>query len=210
MSEPKTVATTMQEIIPGLVHYSIQDERVRSQSDAYAVVADGRAVLVDPLPLETGLFDRLGRIEAIVLGAPSHQRCAWSLRRRHGVKVWAPEGAQKLDESPDVFYKEGDRLPGGLRPLHAPGPNPAHHALLVDRAPGVLLCTDLWHQVGDRIEFLPDKYMNDRTRARDTARRLLAQPFDILCLGHGDPVRANARRVLEEVVAKDAAARGGA
>src|SRR5438093_5340378 len=72
MSEPKTVATSMREIVPGLFHYSILDERVRSQSDAYAVVAVGRAVLIDPLPIEAPLLERLGAIEAIVLGAPSH------------------------------------------------------------------------------------------------------------------------------------------
>ncbi len=59
MSEPKTVATSMREIISGLYHYSIQDERIRSQSDAYAVVAGGRAVLIDPLPIDPPLLERL-------------------------------------------------------------------------------------------------------------------------------------------------------
>ncbi len=122
------------------------------------------------------------------------------------MKVYAPEGSQKLEEKPDATYRQGDRLPGGLQPLHAPGPNPSHHALLVERTPGVLLCTDLWHRVGERIEFLPDKYMNDKAGARDSARRLVRQSFDILCLGHGDPMDRDARRALQDVIATDAQA----
>src|SRR5258705_9397493 len=74
MSEPKTVAVAITEVVPGLFHYRIDDERIKSQSDAYAVARDGRVVLIDPLPLEPSVLMRLGRIEAIVLGAPGHQR----------------------------------------------------------------------------------------------------------------------------------------
>ena len=209
MSEPRTVARTVTEIVPGLFHFRIDDDRIKTQSDAYAFVADGRVVLIDPVPLDPGQLARLGKVEAIVLGTPSHQRSAWSYRRDHKAKVYAPEGWTDLDEKPDITFKAGDTLPLGLKPLHAPGPAAAHHVFYLDRKPGVLLCTDLWH-VGSRgVEFLPDNYMNDAGKARESARHLLEVDFDVLCFGHGDPIMTNARKVLADVVRKDAEARRG-
>jgi len=207
MSEPKTVAAAVNEVVPGLFHYRIDDERIKSQSDAYAVAQAGRVVLIDPLPLEAPLLARLGRVEAILLGAPSHQRSSWRYRREHRATIHAPRGAGGLEEKPDADYKEGDRLPGGLKPIHAPGPGEAQFAFHHDAKPGVLLCTDLWHITSRGVEFLPDKYLSDPARARATARRLLELDFDILCFGHGDPIKGGARQVLAEVVKADAAAR---
>lgn len=209
MSEPKTVAAAITEIVPGLFHYRIDDERIRSQSDAYAVVRDGRVVLIDPLPLEASLLKPLGRVEAIVLGAPSHQRSSWRFRREHQATIHAPHAAGGLEETPDAAYQEGDRLPGGLKPIHAPGPGEAHFAFHFEAKPGVLLCTDLWHTTSRGVEFLPDKYLSDPARARATARRLLELDFDIVCFGHGDPITRGARQALAEVVKADAAARKG-
>ena len=209
MSEPKTVATATTEIVPGLHHFKIDDERIKSQSDAYALVADGRVVLIDPIPLDPVRLARLGRVEAIVLGSPCHQRSAWRYRSEHKAKVYAPEGWTDLDETPDVTFRAGDALPLGLKALHAPGPAKAHHVFHYDRKPGVLLCTDLWH-IGSRgLEFLPDKYMNDATAARSSARRLMDVDFDVLCLGHGDPIRSGARGALAEVMKEDAEVRKG-
>ena len=209
MSEPKTVAGAVTEIAPGLFHYKILDERIKSQSDSYALVAGGRVVLIDPLPLEPAHLGRLGRIEAIVLGTPSHQRSAWRLRRDHKAKVYAPEGFSGLEEEPDVTYSASDALPLGLRALHAPGPAASHHVFHIATKPGALLCTDILH-VGSRgIEFLPDKYMSDASRARASVRRLLEVDFDLLCFGHGDPVTKDGRKTLAAVVESDAAQRKG-
>ena len=207
MSEPKTVARSVTEIVPGLFHYRIDDERIKSQSDAYAVVSAGRVTLVDPVPLEDAALARLGRVETIVIAKPGHQRSAWSMRRQHQAKVYAPEGWTDLEEKPDFTFREGEILPGGLRAVHAPGPGDAHYAFHFDKKPGVLLCTDLWHVGRSGIEFLPDKYLTDPALARESARRLLDVNFDILCFGHGDPILKHARQTIGEVVRNDALAR---
>jgi len=209
MSEPKTMARSVTEVVPGLFHYTIEDERIKTQSHGYALVAYGKVALIDPLPLDPAQIARLGKVETIVIGTPSHQRSAWTYRRDHQAKVYAPEGYSDLDEKPDATYRDGASLPGGLRPLHAPGPHKAHYAFHLDRKPGVLLCTDLWHVTAQGIEFLPDKYMNDAGRARESARRLLEVNFDILCFGHGDPIARGARKVVVDLVKKDAEARKG-
>ena len=205
MSEPKTVARSLTEIVPGLFYYTIEDERIKSQSHAYALAANGRVALIDPLPLDPEQLERLGKVETILIGSPSHQRSSWTFRREHKAKVYAPEGWSDLEEKPDRTFKEGDPLPGGLRPVHAPGPHRAHYAFHLDKRPGVLLCTDLWHVTKQGVEFLPDKYMDDAGRARESARRLLEINFDILCFGHGDPITRGAQRLVADLVRKDAA-----
>jgi glyoxylase-like metal-dependent hydrolase (beta-lactamase superfamily II) len=209
MSEPMTIARSVTEIVPGLFHFKIDDERIKTQSDAYALVANGRVALIDPIPLEPERLARLGKLEAIVLGTPSHQRAAWRYRREHQAKVYAPEGWTDLEEKPDVTFKAGDTLPFGLKPLHAPGPGAAHYVFHIAKAPGVLLCTDLWHVGAKGVEFLPDKYMGDPGKARESARRLLEIDFDILCFGHGDPIMKDARKALADVVRLDAETRKG-
>jgi len=206
MSEPKTVALTTKEILPGLHHFKILDDRIKTQSDSYALVQGGRVVLIDPLPLDPAQLARLGRVEAILLGSPSHQRSAWRYRRELKAKVYAPEDSD-LDEKPDVTYKEGDTLPGGIRALHAPGPGHTHHVFHLAGKPGALLATDLWHVTGIGVEFLPDKYLSDPDRARDAGRRLLEVDFDVLCFGHGDPIMKGGRKVVSDLVKREAAAR---
>ena len=122
MSEPKTIARTIDEVVPGLFHYQVHDERIDHISDGYAVVDKGRVILVDPLPIDGAALTRLGAIGDIVVASASHQRSAWSYRRETKASVHAPQGAQGLDESPDATFRGGDRLPGGLRAMHAPGP----------------------------------------------------------------------------------------
>ncbi len=201
MSEPKTVAKSFDEVVPGLHHYQIQDERINHTSDAFALVDGGKVVLIDPLPIEAAALERLGPIAAIVIGSPSHQRSAWTYRKETKVKVWAPAGAKGIDERPDETFKEGDRLPGGLRALQAPGPKRPHFAFHLDRGPGVLLCGDLlMNEPGKGVIFLPEKYMEEPARAAEGARRLLDRKFDVLCFGHGAPITKGGRKALEALL----------
>lgn len=206
MSEPKTVARELLEIVPGLFHCRIHDERINHQSDGYALVEDGRVVLVDPLPIDETALSRLGAIGAIVLATGSHQRSAWRYQDATRARVHAPHGAACLDGKPDVVFKAGDRLPAGLKPIETPGPKAPHFALYLDRGPGIVFCGDLLIHEPDRgVVFLSDKYLQDPARAPESAERLLDLRFDVLCFGHGAPIVGGGRRALEEVLAR----RGG-
>jgi glyoxylase-like metal-dependent hydrolase (beta-lactamase superfamily II) len=200
MSEPKTVAREIREVTPGVHHIQIQDDRIKHNSDAHAVVHDGRVVLIDPVPVDPQALARLGKVEAILIDAPSHQRSAWSLRRDLKVKVHAPEGATKLDEAPDATFKDGARLPGGLVAIHAPGPSAHHYALHLDRGPGVIFCGDLMMNEPQGLVFLPDKYQDDPVRSRQSARRLLDFRFEVICFGHGAPIVKGARQAIEALL----------
>jgi hypothetical protein len=110
VSEPKTVATSIEEVVPGVWRWSIHDERIDFLGAAYAVKTEDGVVLIDPLPLEQAALDELGDVGAIVLTCGSHQRCAWRYRRELGADVYAPALSKEINEEPDVRYGDGDTL----------------------------------------------------------------------------------------------------
>jgi hypothetical protein len=204
MSEPARIARDVEDMLPGLYHYSVDDDRIGGRSEAFILAAGGRLVLIDPLPIDPDVLARLGAVEAIVIAAPGHQRSAWRLRRTSGTRVYAPAGAAGFDEEPDERFAEDRRLPGDLRPVHAPGPAEAHYALYHATGPGVLLLGDLvMRGEDDTLRFLPDEHLADPDLARRSARRLLEYRFDVLGFGHGRPVLQGGRQALEDLLRRE-------
>ncbi len=205
MSEPRAVAEAIEEVVAGVWRWHVRDDRIDSESDAYAVEADGGVVLIDPLPLREEALHRLEPIRAICLTAACHQRSAWRYRKVQGVPVYAPDGCREMDEAPDHAYRPGEVLPGGLRAVHTPGPEPAHFAFLRVAAPAVLFCADLiMRSEGGELVFIPGEYHDDPTATRDSVRRLVDLPFSVLCLAHGAPIAADPHDALRKLLADDA------
>jgi len=205
MSEPKIIAQNAEEIVPGVWRWFVHDDRIDFESDAHAVVDNGRVVLIDPLPLAESALQRLGTVEAICLTAKCHQRSAWRYRKQFGVKVYAPEGVKPMDEEPDVLYRADDRLPGGLQAIHTPGPEPVHYGFLLAREPGVFFCPDLlMHGEGKALDFVPAEFHDDPATNRASVRRLLDLRFSVLCFNHGAPITDDPHGALRKVLGRDA------
>lgn len=208
MSEAKAKADKLVEVGPGLWRWWLADSRIQGdQSDSWAVVSEGRSVLVDPLALsDQALNDlrELGEIEAIILTAANHQRSAWRFRKQLGIPVFAPAGGQGLEEEPDHFYSGGDLLPGGLTPIHSPGPTEAMYALWLSRPRSVLFLSDLLvHRGKGVLEFWPDEYQDAPERTRASVRRLLSDiPIQMLCPAHGPPVCTNGRQAMQRALSR--------
>jgi hypothetical protein len=207
MSEPKAKARKTVEVVPGVHHWSVHDDRIGgASSDAYAVVdEDGAVTLIDPLPIDEQALRRLGNIAAIVLTAGNHQRAAWRLRKAFGVPVWAPEGAQGLEEKPDFSYVAGDTLPGGLSTFQTPGPTEAMYTLWLQQHPrAVVFISDLLtHEGRGTPKFVPSEYQDEPQRTRQSIQRILDHlPFQTVCFAHGGPIvndgAAALRRALEQ------------
>ncbi len=202
MSEPNAVAEGAEEVVPGIWHWHLADDRIGGYvSSAHAVRGDDGVVLIDPLPLAEEPFDALGDVTAICLTTSSHQRSAWRLRRELGVRVWAPSGLKESEEEADETYEEGDSLPGGLRPVFSPGPGTRQHSLLLERDGGVLFTSDLFLNAGDGLALVPAEYMHDPEQARSTAERLLDLDFAVLCTGHGLPVTDDPKAAIRAALA---------
>lgn len=205
MSEPKARAHKTREVVPGIHQWSVHDERIDAESNAYAVVReDGAVVLIDPLPIDEQALRRLGNVEAIVLTAGNHQRSAWRLRKRFQVPVWAPQGAQGLEEPADVAYTSGDSLPGGLIAYQTPGPTEAMYVLWLERPHSVVFLSDLLtHEEPGTPRFVPSQYQDEPWRTRTSIRRVLEHlPVETVCFAHGEPILKGGaealRRALEE------------
>ena len=188
MSEPKTKARSVDIVAPGIFHWTVNDDRIQFRSDAHAVRIAGKTVMIDPLPLSEAARAKLGKIEAICITGSCHQRSAWHYRTQLGVKVYAPKGAVGLEETPDVWYTKGTRLPGGLKPVHAPGPTEVHYAFLLGRGRGALFCADILTNPDGNVRFVSDEYQDDPKRTRATAKKFLRLDFGILCFNHGAPL----------------------
>ncbi len=205
MSEPKAIAQRAEEIVPGVWRWAVHDDRIDYESDAHAVVEEGRVVLIDPLPLAETALKRLGTVEAICLTAKCHQRSAWRYRKQFGVKVYAPQGVRPMEEEPDVLYRAGDLLPGGLQAIHTPGPENVHYAFWLAREPGVLFCPDLlMHGKGKELEFVPAELHDDPAATRLSVQRLLDLRFSALCFNHGAPITDDPHAALQEALKRDA------
>ena len=184
MSEPKAVAETLEEVVPGVWRWHVLDERIDAGSDAHAVSDAAGTVLIDPLPLREAALKSLEPIAAICLTAACHQRSAWPYRRAHGANVYAPEGWRRP-------------LPGALTAIHTPGPENAHYAFWRERSPSVLFCPDLIMRAPDgALAFIPANYHDDPEATRDSVRRPLDLPFEVLCLDHGAPITADPHAAL--------------
>jgi len=200
MSEPRTRAQRIQEVIPGVWRWCVRDDRIDAESDAYAVVDAGGATLIDPLPLAEKALRRLEPIAAICLTAKCHQRSAWRYRKQFGVKVYAPAGVRPMEEEADVWYRAGDWLPGGLHAIHTPEPEEVHYGFLLTREPGVFFCPDLLMHGRDKVEFVPPAFHADPAATQASVRRLLDLRFSVLCFNHGTPITDNPQAALRELL----------
>lgn len=210
MSQPRAESQRVRKVVPGLFHFTVYDDRIDNRSDAYALVTREGTILVDPLPLAESSLASLGEVVAICLTIQTHQRASWQLRKRFGAPVYAPRFAQGLEEEADVFYEHGDELPGKLIAIHAPGPAHSGHILLRERSRRgaiVFLGDLLVRSRSGELSFVPDVYMDDPERARESAKKLLAIAIGVLCPGHGAPLVGGVRNALWRAIERDDAKR---
>jgi glyoxylase-like metal-dependent hydrolase (beta-lactamase superfamily II) len=190
----------IEELAPGLFRWHIADDRIGGiDSESYAVVRNGRAVLIDPHRMAVSSLRALGEIEAIILTIQSHQYASWHLREQLRVPVWAPRGAVGLKEKPDRFYGEGDELPGGLRAMHAPGPCDGSYVLFTEGPRPVAFFGDVAiRDERGRLGYPDAVYQDDPDLAPKSIARFAREvPVSIACFGHGEPMLRNTRRALE-------------
>ena len=201
MSEPREVAATADEVVPGLWHWRISNSGIGGHvSSSQAVLTREGCVLVDPVRLDDEAFGALPRPLATLLTARCHQRAAWRYRREFGAPVWLPEDASAADEEPDHTYADGDLLPGGLRAFRTPGPEWPHYSFLYEGDPGVVFCSDLLTNGDPGLRLLPPSLHDDPAATRSSVEHLLGLPFGILCFAHGEPILDDPKAALREVL----------
>jgi hypothetical protein len=205
MTEPPAVATELEEVVPGVYHWRVENERIGGGwSSSHAVETPDGWVLIDPLQLAEEALARVEPVTAIVLTAATHQRSAWRYRSRFGAPVWLPEGSRETEEEPDEHYGDRDRLPGGLLALQTPGPELPHYSLLLRGEPSILFSPDLvMCEKSGELTFVPAQYHDDPAETRRSVERCAALDFEYLCLSHGPPL-GNGPGALRELLQQTA------
>jgi hypothetical protein len=205
MSEAPEIAADASSVVPGVWHWRISNSIIGgSTSSSQAVADEDGSVLIDPVRLAPEALAELPRPTATVITAKCHQRSSWRYREQFGAEVWVPEGAPATEEEPDHRYADSDLLPGGLRAVRTPGPEPIHYCLLREGDPGILFCSDLLTSSADgSVHYVPLEYHDDPDETQRSVRRLLDLRFGLLCLDHGPPVTRDPKQAIEALLEAD-------
>ena len=195
----------MEEIAPGIWHWTAHHARIKIHVSSYYLPAE--RILIDPLVPGEGLdwFAGHGPPTDVLLTNRHHYRSSAQFVERFSVAVHCVrEGIHEFTGGEHVEpFDFGDELPGGViaHEVGAICPDetalyvPAHRALAL--ADGAVR----WKSRGPLV-FVPDRLMDEpeRTKAglRESYRRVSKLDFEHLLLAHGEPFVGNGRDVLAE------------
>ena len=176
---------------------------VKCEVSSSALLTPEGLVLVDPIPLrEEALTVLAGRAKprAILLTSGNHARAAEEFARRFDIPICAPRAAVAelgVGVSVGVQLAEGEAAPGELLSVAIPGAGPGEVAYV---GRNVVCIGDAVINLGT-LALLPAKYCAEATRLPEDLRKLLSYDFDILTFAHGEPLVANARDRLQQLLA---------
>lgn len=193
----------MQEIAPGIWHWTAFHPGIKSDVSSYYLPAE--RVLIDPIAPAEGLdwFAEHGPPTDVLLTNRHHYRASDRFVERFGVTLHCVRhGLHEFARGEPIEpFDFGDELSGGVV-AHAVGaicPDetafhvPARHALAV--ADGAVR----W-KPGGPLAFVPDRFMDEPERTkeglRESYRRLAELDFRHLLLAHGEPFVGAGREAL--------------
>jgi hypothetical protein len=196
----------MEEIAPGILHWTAHHKRIRADVSSYFV--DRGATLIDPMLPEEGVEAFRGREpEVILLTNRHHYRHSDKFVEAFGCRVRCHEaGLHEFEGGPRVEgFAWGDDVANGILALEVGALCPEETAFHVDAGPRALSFGDALINHGG-LGFVSDKLMGDDPQSvqeglRDSFRRLLAHDFDALLTAHGDPVPSGGKVALLRFVA---------
>jgi hypothetical protein len=195
----------MDEILPGVAHWSAIHDNTGLRSHSYFHVESGS--LIDPMPPDEGFgwFER-HRPQRVLLTNRHHLRGAPEFASEFGVPIFChPDGLHEFESGPEVQPMEpGEQPAPGIDVLEFGAITPEEVVLRLDVGPGALAFADGLIRLRDgSLGFVPDSLLGDDPEAikRDlhaALKRVLAeQEFDALLLAHGKPRASGGRAELE-------------
>jgi hypothetical protein len=194
----------MEEIAPGLFHWTAYRDTIGADVHSYFDVASG--TVLDPMvPLE-GLDGFDGRpVRRIVLTNRHHYREADAFRERFGCPVLChAAGLHEFEGGPDVEgFAFGDELAPGVHALEVGVLTPEETAIRFEAGGGAMAFADcIVRGRHGELGFFGDELLGDdppavREGLRAAFRRLAdGEGFDALLLAHGEPMRMGGRTAL--------------
>jgi len=193
----------VEEIAPGLWHWTALHPRIRIPVSSYYLPAKG--ILVDPIAPDEGLdwFEANGPPSYAVLTNRHHYRSCAALVERFGITVRCVRAGlhEFADDRPVEPFDVGDELPGGLVVHEVGAICPDEVALHITEHEALAVADGAvrW-EPGGPLVFVPDSLLDDpeetKERLRAAYRRLAELEFRHLLLAHGEPFVGDGRDVL--------------
>jgi len=202
----------VQEILPGIFHWTTPHPRIRIDVSSYWLDEDG--VLIDPLvPAEAAA----GGLEwfaarptpptAVLLSNRHHYRDAGRFAEMFGCSVHCNgAGLHEFTHGEVVEgFDPGDRLPGGVVAHEVGGLCPDESALFLPEKRAIAVADGVVRMDAGTIGFVPDVLMDDPPGTKQAllaayARLLEGLEFDHVLLAHGDPLVGDGVALLAELV----------
>ena len=146
-----------------------------------------------------------------ILTCEYHLRDSENLRERWKVRLLANVvERERYSTHLDGLFKDGDVLFGQMRCITLPGGFYQETALLLEGSERVLIIGDVI--CGSRLDagIPPDglgiafpEYVPDLRSFRESLHILTDASFDVICFGHGEPVRERAEEKLRRYAESD-------
>lgn len=196
----------MDEIAPGIHHWTAHHEGIGMTVHSFALVVDGSVSLVDPMLPAEGIDAFRGGLEPqrILLTNRHHLRQSDRFVAEFGCEVLCHEaGLHEFGDGPDVQpFRFGDEVAPGITALEVGALTPEDTVFRLSAGPGALLFADgLIRGRDGALAFVPDSLMGDdpegvKAGLRASLRRLVDEDFDALLFAHGDPMPTGGHAAL--------------
>ncbi len=169
------------------------NEDWQPEVSSFAVRSNGVHVLLDPLaphPSATEVYDRIERVDAIVILKPDHVRdvdlfARWYKAEAHGPFLFWAGDAPHTELKP---VRPGDELPGGIYALDD-GRGMMETPLYLPEQEALVFADGLTAPEGElRVWNTPWH----ESRVLPTLRAMLGLPFEHVLVSHGEPVHTRA------------------
>jgi hypothetical protein len=196
----------MEEILPGVRHWTAEHPKIHMEVSSHWVPASG--ALIDPLlPPDDGMDafrDRPPNL--ILLSNRHHLRHAERFADELDCKIECSKpGLHEFDGRADVEgFEFGTEVAPGIEALEVGAICPDESALLIGDARALVIADGIV-RYGGEMRFVPDQLLGDdpesvKAGLRDAYSRLLDRDFDNLLFAHGDPLIGGGKQALREFV----------
>ena len=195
----------MKKVTDNIWTWSIFSEEKQLNFNGFYVQLPDDALFIDPPPLSPEdllWIEKEKRPAMIILTNKDHRRVSEELRERFKAPIWI----HKLDEPllevrADRTYSNGEKILDELEIVHLPDMKSPGESALYWKKRGVLILGDaLIGKVQGALNLLPAEKFADISKAFESVKKLEELEFEMILVGDGEPILANAKTVLQKFI----------
>jgi|tagenome__1003787_1003787.scaffolds.fasta_scaffold20896887_2 hypothetical protein len=195
----------MQEILPGLFHWTTFHTPIGADVSSYHLVS--AAAVIDPKLPEGGIeaLREHGDVEQVILSTGLHTRDAQEIAKAFDCPIRVSfEGQERIGGALEtVPYGWGDEVAPGVRAVEMSVLAPDDGVLHLDVDEGAIAFADSVTRYGGALGFFPDELLGAHPQRvkegiKNRCRALLQRDFDHLLFAHGDPLVGGGKAALRD------------